>query len=61
MQKTYVTGGSGPLDVNILTGLHVVVLESGLDSESVGYLISLCAQWQEQVEAYHRRSLAGPG
>ena len=33
---TYVTGGGGPLDVNILTGLHVVVLESWLNSESVG-------------------------
>jgi hypothetical protein len=33
---TYVTGGSGPLDVNVLTGLHVVVLESGLNSEGVG-------------------------
>ena len=33
---TYVTGGSGPLDVDVLTSLHVVVLESGLDSESVG-------------------------
>lgn len=37
MTITHVTGGSGPLDVDVLAGLHVVVLESGLDSESVGY------------------------
>ena len=36
IRSTYVTGGSGPLDVDVLTGLHVVVLESGLNSESVG-------------------------
>lgn len=34
---TYVTGGSGPLDVDVLASLHVVVLESGLDSEGVGW------------------------
>jgi hypothetical protein len=36
IKSTYVTGSSGPLDVDVLTGLHVVVLESGLNSESVG-------------------------
>jgi hypothetical protein len=40
MTFTHGTGGSGPLDVDVLAGLHVVVLESGLDSESVGYDVS---------------------
>ena len=34
---THISRGSSPLDVNVLSSLHVVVLETRSDSESVGW------------------------